>query len=175
MGWERDLVQIQICSPFFRLPILRFRTLSCHYLIEKQNSNTTTNNTNNNNNKKTCNSSDSADRVCKLFQKKLLLLLLLFSVSRLPVANGHPFLLTHLQSGADVSLGGSYMGFGASLGVNIDSFRSRDSYSQSFGSHREILQVGSEAMPEPIRVDLVSIDTALQVRRKLQATIKPRP
>ncbi|KAK7106197.1 uncharacterized protein [Littorina saxatilis] len=65
-------------------------------------------------------------------------------------------------SGADVSLGGSYMGFGASLGVNIDSFKSRESYSQSFGSHLEVLQVGSEVMPEPISVTLVGIDSALQ-------------
>ena len=72
--------------------------------------------------------------------------------------------LVTTQSGADVSLGGSYLGFGASLGVNIDSFRSSDSYSQSFGSHRVTLQVGSEEMPEPISVDLVSIDTALQVK-----------
>ncbi|KAL8580424.1 hypothetical protein ACOMHN_054338 [Nucella lapillus] len=65
-------------------------------------------------------------------------------------------------SGADVSLGGSYMGFVASLGVNIDSFQSRESYGQSFGSHHETLQVGSESIPEPIHVNLVSIDTALK-------------
>ncbi|XP_076438521.1 uncharacterized protein LOC143277529 [Babylonia areolata] len=65
-------------------------------------------------------------------------------------------------SGADVSLGGFYMGFAASLGIDIDKFQSSDSFNQSFGSHHETLQVGSEAMPEPIKVDLVSIDTALQ-------------
>ena len=62
IGRETDRVQIQPCSPFFRLQILKFQTLSCHYLIDKQN---------NNNNNKTCKSSDTTDLVCKLFQKKL--------------------------------------------------------------------------------------------------------
>ncbi|KAL8580427.1 hypothetical protein ACOMHN_054341 [Nucella lapillus] len=69
---------------------------------------------------------------------------------------------TAKASGADVSVGGSYKGFGASLGVNVSSFQSRESYSKTFGSHQETLTVGSESDPEPISVTLVSIDTVLK-------------
>lgn len=68
------------------------------------------------------------------------------------------------ESGSDVSLGGNYMGYDASLGININSFKSRDAFDEHFGSHSEDLSVGSTSMPEPITVTLVTIDSVVKSR-----------
>lgn len=69
-----------------------------------------------------------------------------------------------LQSGEDLRVGGSYLGFGASLEVNFPSFTARDVADLTFGNYVATLRLGSQAKPEPISIKLASIDHALEVR-----------
>ncbi|XP_071095708.1 uncharacterized protein [Haliotis cracherodii] len=64
------------------------------------------------------------------------------------------------QGGADISLGGSYMGYGASLAVNFEKFKGSDSYKLQFGDFQYTLEAGTPELPEPIGVKIVTIDTA---------------
>ncbi|KAK3597977.1 hypothetical protein CHS0354_042329 [Potamilus streckersoni] len=53
------------------------------------------------------------------------------------------------------------MGYSASLGVNFENFKDSNSYKISFGTHQYTLISGSENLPEPIGLRVVSIDEAL--------------
>ncbi|GFN76800.1 MACPF domain-containing protein 4 [Plakobranchus ocellatus] len=53
-------------------------------------------------------------------------------------------------SAVDVSAGGSYMGFGASLEVNFEDFKGSSSFQNKFGSYQTTLTTGTPSLPEPI-------------------------
>ncbi|XP_061189368.1 uncharacterized protein LOC133197381 [Saccostrea echinata] len=62
----------------------------------------------------------------------------------------------------DLDVGGSYLGFSASLGINFDTFKQSSSFNQNYGTYQYTLQSGSETLPEPISLKLQTIDEALQ-------------
>lgn len=72
--------------------------------------------------------------------------------------------LVERTSGEDLRVGGSYLGFGASLEVNFPSFTARDVADLTFGNYVATLRLGSQAKPEPISIKIVSIDHALDAR-----------
>ncbi|XP_030844691.1 uncharacterized protein LOC115925227, partial [Strongylocentrotus purpuratus] len=59
--------------------------------------------------------------------------------------------------GGSVSAGGSYMGFSASLSVDMDSFNSGMQSGSSFGSMYSSYRVGSLSLNEPISLKLVDM------------------
>ncbi|XP_062605124.1 uncharacterized protein LOC134266928 [Saccostrea cucullata] len=66
------------------------------------------------------------------------------------------------SGGFDLDVGGSYLGYSASLGVNFDTFKQSSSFKQNYGTYQYTLQSGSETLPEPIGLTLETIDEALQ-------------
>ncbi|PVD27599.1 hypothetical protein C0Q70_12763 [Pomacea canaliculata] len=72
--------------------------------------------------------------------------------------------LVERTSGEDLRVGGSYLGFGASLEVNFPSFTARDVADLTFGNYVATLRLGSQAKPEPISIKIASIDHALDPR-----------
>ncbi|GFR70964.1 hypothetical protein ElyMa_003800200 [Elysia marginata] len=71
-------------------------------------------------------------------------------------------LSSSVQSAVDVSAGGSYMGFGASLEVNFEDFQGSSSYQTQFGSYLTTLTTGSPSLPEPIGLSVQPIDKVLR-------------
>ena len=67
----------------------------------------------------------------------------------------------YFQAKADVSVGGSYLGFSASIGVNFDKFKSSQSYETKFGTYQYTLVSGSPSVPEPIGIRVVTMDETL--------------
>ncbi|KAK3747350.1 hypothetical protein RRG08_059592, partial [Elysia crispata] len=65
-------------------------------------------------------------------------------------------------SRVDVSAGGSYMGFGASLEVNFEDFQGSSNFQTQFGSYQTTLTTGSPALPEPIGLSVQPIDKVLR-------------
>ncbi|KAK6174005.1 hypothetical protein SNE40_017361 [Patella caerulea] len=69
----------------------------------------------------------------------------------------------HVQKngGFGFSFGGSYMGFGASLGINFQQFKQSDKYKLKIGQRQTTLHSGTIALPEPIGLKIKTIVTAL--------------
>ncbi|KAK6173994.1 hypothetical protein SNE40_017354 [Patella caerulea] len=71
--------------------------------------------------------------------------------------------IQHVQKsgGTGFSVGGSYMGFGASLGVDFETFKQSDKYELRFGQRQTTLHSGNATLPEPIALKVKTIITAL--------------
>ena len=61
-----------------------------------------------------------------------------------------------------VSVSGSYMGYKASLQVDVKKFKESMSDKTKFGDTKLVLTSGGADMPEPIAIKLVPIDVAMQ-------------
>ena len=74
------------------------------------------------------------------------------------------YLYLCLQVGNSVSVEGSYGGFSASLAVNVETLRESMNNNTKFGSNKKVLKTGGPDLPEPIKVKLMPIYEALEVR-----------
>ena len=61
-----------------------------------------------------------------------------------------------------MSVSGSYMGYKASLQVDVKKFKESMSDKTKFGENKQVLTSGGVDMPEPIAIKLVPIDVALR-------------
>ena len=58
------------------------------------------------------------------------------------------------------------MGYGSSLGVDIDHFSSKLTANMHFGENREEIRTGSEESPEPVYVDTIGLYEIFQVLQR---------
>ncbi|XP_073250647.1 uncharacterized protein [Porites lutea] len=65
-----------------------------------------------------------------------------------------------MNSQNSVSVSGSYMGFSASLKVDVNAFKESMSKDSKFGEHKVVFKSGGPNMPEPIGLKLVPIAEA---------------
>ena len=66
------------------------------------------------------------------------------------------------QIESSVSVSGSYMGYSASLQVDVKKFKESMSEKTKFGENKQVLTSGGDDLPEPIGIKLEPIDVALK-------------
>ena len=67
------------------------------------------------------------------------------------------------QSESSVSVSGNYLGYKASLKVDVKAFKESMSQGTKFGEHKVVFKSGGPDLPEPIGLKLVPIDEAFDV------------